>query len=324
MNIVRVSVVVPTYRRPDLLNRCIAALLVQDFDPDAYEIVVVDDAGCDETRRLVERRAICTPQASLHYRAVTGGHGPAAARNVGWRAARGGIVAFTDDDCVPQAGWLAAGVAAMQPGVAGANGRIIVPLRTRPTDYELDVAGLERAEFATANCFYRRDALAAVGGFDERFTMPWREDADLFFTLLERGHRLVTVPEAIVVHPVRRANWGIGVRQHRKAMFNALLYKKHPRLYRERIQPAPPWHYYGIVGVFAFACIAAILQHGPLALTALAIWALLTSRFCLRRLRHTSRSASHVAEMVVTSILIPPVAIFWRLTGAVKFRVGFA
>ncbi len=324
MNIIRVSVVVPTYQRPDLLNRCLAALLTQDFDPQGYEIVVADDGVSEETRALVLRRAISLPQAHLRYVAVTGTHGPAAARNTGWRHARGAIIAFTDDDCVPQPNWLSAGVAALTRDVAAVCGRIVVPLPIQPTDYERDVSGLERAEFATANCFCRRQALRAVGGFDERFTMPWREDSDLHFTFLERGYRMASAPDAVVVHPARYGNWNVGLRQHRKIMFNALLYKKHPMLYRERVQPAPPWQYYGIVAALLFALIAAASLHGLLALAGLALWALMTAHFFARRLRHTSRHPRHVLELIVTSALIPPVAVFWRLVGAVKFRVAFA
>ena len=143
----------------------------------------------------------------------------------------------------------------------GVCGRIIVPLPPAPTDYERDAAGLETAEFATANCFYRREALEAVGGFDERFTAAWREDTDLFFALLERGDR-ARAPEAVVIHPVRPARWGISIRQQRKSMFNALLFKKHPALYRERIQASPPLHYYGIVGALLVALVGMVSGRG--------------------------------------------------------------
>src|SRR5207248_10211948 len=96
-------------------------------------------------------------------------HGPAAARNAGWRAARGEVIAFTDDDTVPDPGWLRAGVAALESADA-AWGRIRVPLALPPTDYERNEAGLEAAEFATANAFCRRAVLEAVGGFDVGFT----------------------------------------------------------------------------------------------------------------------------------------------------------
>ncbi|MFL5801537.1 MAG: glycosyltransferase family 2 protein [Roseiflexaceae bacterium] len=357
---IRVSVVVPTYQRPALLKRCLAALLEQDFDPAAYEIIVADDAACDETRQLVEGHATHTPAAGctydtefaaaamphraraqtlsalysaatgpaamgprLRYLPVTGAHGPAAARNAGWRAAAGSIIAFTDDDCVPEPEWLAAGVAALRDGAAGASGYVRVPLPDVPTDYQRDAAGLEAGEFVTANCFYRRDTLAAIGGFDERFTVAWREDSDLLFTLIERGERLVRAPDAVVVHPIRPAAWGISLRQQRKSMFNALLYKKHPQLYRQRIQPAPPWRYYRIAGALLVALAGMAVRRRGLALGGLGTWALLSGRFCAQRLRHTSHAPRHLAEMTVTSVLIPPLALFWRWRGGARFRVFF-
>src|SRR5207248_10767874 len=58
----------------------------------------------------------------------------------------------------------------------------------------------------------------------------------------------VYAPDAEVIHPLRPARWGVSLSQQRKSMFNALLYKKHPVLYRQELQAAPPWHYYGIAG----------------------------------------------------------------------------
>ncbi len=215
------------------------------------------------------------------------------------------------------------GVAAFADDVVGAWGRVGVPLPPAPTDYERNAAGLEGAEFATANCFYRRDVLVAVDGFDERFTAAWREDSDLFFTLLERGYRLTRAPEATVCHPIRPASWGISLRQQRKSMYNALLYKKHPGLYHQRVRPGTPWHYYAITSTLLAALVSAWNGHRRLALYASAIWLVLTARFCVRRLRNTSHAPGHVAEMIVTSALIPPLTIFWRLRGALKFRVFF-
>jgi GT2 family glycosyltransferase len=248
---------------------------------------------------------------------------PAAARNAGWRAAVGEAIAFTDDDCMPRPDWLRAGLAAMRDGIDGASGRVVVPLPDDPTDYELDAAGLERGEFVTANCFYRREALERVGGFDERFTAPWREDSDLYFTLLEQGASFVEAPQAVVVHPVRPAGWGISLKQQRKSFFNALLYKKHPRLYRERIQATAPIRYYAATtAILSAAAAVASGRRGP-ALLAGGVWAFLVARFCQERLARTSRAPGHVAEMAVTSALIPTAAVYWRLRGALSFRVGF-
>ena len=321
---VLVSVVVPTCGRGELLERCLGALDAQDMPGHMYEVVVVDDSADGSVGPLVERVA---RTASMAVRCVRSGSraGPARARNVGWRAARGPIIAFTDDDCVPSPIWLRAGLRAMvaSGGADGAYGPIRVPLPSEPTDYERDAAGLERAEFATANCFYSRHALREVGGFDERFAAAWREDSDLFLQLLARGRRLGFACDALVVHPVRPAGWGVSISQQRKSMYNALLYKKHRALYRERVQPSPPWCYYAIVASLAAALVAAAFARGWLMVAMLVAWAALTASFCARRLRGTSRAPGHVAEMIVTSVLIPPLAVYWRLRGAVRFRVLF-
>lgn len=326
MSGLRASVVVPTRGRDALLERCLRALLAQDVAPGEYEILVADDGASDETCHLVERYAreagMSGPHA--HYLAVAGAHGPAAARNVGWRAARAPIIAFTDDDCIPSRGWLRAGLEAMtDASVAGASGRLVMPLSPHPTDYELNAACLAEGQFITANCFYRRDALELVGGFDERFTAAWREDSDLQFALLERGMRLVPAPNAIVTHPIRPAPWHVSLGQQRRNVFNALLYKKHSALYRKLVQPAPPWRYYAILAALVGALGGAPLRKPRLTLAGGALWALLTSRFCAQRLARTAHCPSHIAAMLVTSALIPPLAVYWRLRGALRWRVWF-
>ncbi len=318
----RVSVVIPTCRRPDRLDACLAALVSQRLDRSAYEVIVVDDADHGATRRLVEDRAD-RPGPAIRYLAVAGRHGPASARNLGWRRASAEVIAFTDDDCLPGPGWLAAGLAAMEGGAVAATGRVVVPLPESPTDYERDAAGLEGAEFVTANLFCRRDTIEAVGGFDERFAVAWREDSDLHFALIGTGGRIVGAPDAVVVHPVRPAPWGVSLRQQRKSLFDALLYKKHPTLYRRRVRSGPPWAYYAIVASTVAAALGAWLGSRPVALAAAGVWAALTARFCLARLRRTSRAPGHLAEMVATSALIPYLSVFWRLYGAWKFRVVF-
>lgn len=318
---IRASVVVPTHDRPKLLDGCLRALIAQDMNPASYEIIVVDDALSEGTHRYV--RSLCDGGVSIRYLRTAGRCGPAAARNLGWRAALGDIVAFTDDDCLPDPMWLRAGIAGFVDGVAGVSGQTIVPLRDAPTDYEYNAAQLANCEFVTANCFYRRRALAAAGGFDERFRVAWREDTDIYFTLLARNARLVREPSARVVHAVRPSAWGVSLRQQRKSMFNALLYKKHPQLYRARIQPAPPWHYYWIDLSLSAAIYGMVFRRRRVSISAGILWAFLTGHFFMRRLRHTSHAPRHVAEMLVTSILIPPVATYWRLRGAVRFRVPF-
>lgn len=329
---VEVSVVVPTYKRPDLLRNCLDALLEQDFDPRGYEIVVVDNAGSEETRRLVES----IPQANSRVGAGSAGiypvvyyleeserPGPAAARNLGWKFAHGEFIAFTDDDCIPDSRWLKEGLRQLREGYDAVIGRTVVPITGIPTDYEKNISRLETAEFVTANCFIRCSALQAAGGFDERFTTAWREDSDLHFRILSLSLKVGRASNARVVHPVRPARWGISVKEQRKSMFNALLFKKYPDLYHERIQISPPWHYYAITGSAIGLLLAAIEGQRGIAASLGLCWIILTAGFILRRLRGTRHTPRHLAEMVVTAMVIPPLSVYWRLYGALKYRVWF-
>ncbi|HTG54633.1 MAG TPA: glycosyltransferase, partial [Niabella sp.] len=100
-----ISVVVPTYRRPNLLKRCLRALTEQELDASQYEILVVSDGPCAESKGCVNEMLYKTV-ATIKYLCLPGKGGPAAARNLGWRNATGTVVAFTDDDCVPASSWL--------------------------------------------------------------------------------------------------------------------------------------------------------------------------------------------------------------------------
>jgi GT2 family glycosyltransferase len=320
-----VSVVVPTWRRPALLERCLEALVRQTLPPQRFEIVVCDDGPDEATRALVERIADAhrARELTIRYLPITATQGPAGARNAGWRHARGETIAFTDDDTIPDEHWLAAGLAALADGACAASGAIAVPLPERPTDYEADASGLERAEFATANVFVKRAALALIDGFDERFTAAWREDSDLQFALLAAGGRIVKATDALVVHPVRPARWGVSLGQQRKSAFEALLYRKHPHLYRQRIASAPPIGYYATVAAAVAAGVGAAAQAPMIAGSGALVWIALTLRFFALRMRGRSRAWRHIAEMAVTSALIPFLSIYWRLRGACRYRTWF-
>jgi len=321
---VLVSVVVPTCRRPELLARSMRALLAQDFPAESYEIIVCDDAASDRTRRQVESLDAGAGQGPrVSYLAAKHTRGPAAARNLGWRHARGAIIAFTDDDTIAATDWLAQGVLALRPGVQAAAGRTDMPIPDVPTDYERDAAGLTRAEFITANCFVRREALEEVGGFDARYTMAWREDSDLFFALLERGMEVVRAPSARVLHPVRPAPFAAGLRMQKKVMFDVLLYRKYPRLYRARVRRGPPWFYLAVSASLATALAAALAGQRVVAAALGGVWLVLTVYFFARRLHGVSHAAGHVAELALTSAAIPVLSIAWRLVGVARYGARF-
>lgn len=199
-----VSVVVPTAGRPAQLARCVRALASLDYPSRRLEVVVVDDGG---PGRL-------DPPAGLELRTLRHDvrRGPGAARNTGVAAADGAIVAFTDDDCLPEPGWLRALVAdlARAPGAA-TGGRVVNALRDNPfaaaSQHVVDLVYAhynrdpEAARFvATNNLALSREDFLAVGGFDAgRFTFA-SEDRDFCDRWRASGRPLRFAPGAVVHH----------------------------------------------------------------------------------------------------------------------------
>jgi glycosyltransferase involved in cell wall biosynthesis len=185
-------VVVPTLGRRSLAD-LLADLAAQPHQPD--QVILVND-GLDSLPAAPDGRPI-TVRAS-------NGRGPAAARNLGWKAADTEWVVFLDDDVRLPDGWsskLLDDLAAVGSRVGGVQGRIHVPVPSsrRPTDWERSTAGLRTARWATADMAYRLSALQGVDGFDERFLRAYREDADLARRI--RDGWLETRPRRASHHP---------------------------------------------------------------------------------------------------------------------------
>src|SRR5690606_2386847 len=146
---------------------------------------------------------------------------------------------------------------------------------------------------------------------------------DLQFSLIEAGAAIGHAPDAIVVHPVRPAPWGISLLQQHNVFFDALLYRKHPRLFVERIRRRPPWLYLAIVVAAVGAFAAAVAGRPRLAPLLAGVAGAGILVFAFRRLDGTSLAPAHVLEMLLTSAFIPFLALYWRVLGAWRFRVLF-
>jgi cellulose synthase/poly-beta-1,6-N-acetylglucosamine synthase-like glycosyltransferase len=194
---VHVSVIVPARDAAATIGRTLAALSAQEGDV-AYEVIVVDDGSSDATAAVAERsgaRVVRGPRA-----------GPARARNLGARQATGEAVAFTDADCLPTPGWLAAGVAALaaadlvqgavepEPGVA-----------MGPFDRSLWVRS-ESGLYESANLLVRRELFDRLGGFEEWIEpvagKSIGEDVLLGWRARRAGARVAFEPRALVHHAV--------------------------------------------------------------------------------------------------------------------------
>jgi glycosyltransferase involved in cell wall biosynthesis len=222
-----VSVIIPTYNRKPLLQKCLEAAAALDSPGLGYEIIVVDDGSTDGTEELATQTARSARVPLTYIKQEN--RGPAAARNKGAQNARGEILAFLDDDCVPGKNWLVE----LMKGFSGER-TAGVGGRTLPVDTENIVARYcaERKIIGapivqknqvlfliTSNAAFRRDLFEAVGGFSLAFPKPGGEDLEICLRLLTAGYAFSYVPEAVVLHHHKNdfltlcrtfANWGSG------------------------------------------------------------------------------------------------------------------
>jgi histidinol-phosphate phosphatase family protein len=279
-------------------------------------VIVVDDRVARSPLALRSRRGVEVLRS--------GSRGPAAARNVGWRAASAEWVAFLDDDVVVPGDWaarLADDLDDLPVHVAGSQGRIRVPLPLgrKPTDWERNVRGLEEARWATADMAYRRAALAAVGGFDERFRRAYREDADLGLRLVGAGFE-IRLGRRHVVHPVRQAGPSVSLRLQRGNADDALMHALHGRGWRARAgAPRGRLRLHLLTTTAALLSLGALLSgHRGVAAAAAVGWLAATAQFAWARIAPGPRTPAELLTMAGTSVALPPLAVLQRARGELR------
>lgn len=176
------TIVIPTCERPAMLARCLAAL------PTEAQVIVSDDSPCPDARWLNGPR-----------------RGPAANRNHAARAATSEWIAFIDDDCIPQPGWLDA-LAVAAEGADVIEGRTLAPGAT-DSPFEEHVENESGGALWSCNLAVRRDVFERLGGFDEDFPEAGGEDMEFAWRIRRAGLRTRFAPDALVHHPPRHIGW---------------------------------------------------------------------------------------------------------------------
>lgn len=156
---VAVSVIVPARDAAPTLRRTLEALRAQELD-EAFEVLIVDDGSRDETRSIAQQYE---PFATVLHSERSEGAG--AARNRGATVARAPVLAFTDSDCFPTPGWLAAGLRALRHADLVLGAVEPDPSATRMPFDRTVIVDQESGFYPTANLFVRRELYDAVGGF---------------------------------------------------------------------------------------------------------------------------------------------------------------
>jgi len=226
------SVVIPTYNRLPILQKCLQALAHQRPDPlvEGYEVVVVDDGSEDDTIAWLERKAW------PHVRLFQQPHrGPAAARNLGVERATGDTIIFIDSDLVVTPTFLRAHARALHAAGdrAFTYGRVINTSNfDNPTAEPYKLTDFSAAYFATGNVAIARHWLEKAGLFDTQFQLYGWEDLELGVRLKHLGLKLVKCPAAVGYHwhpPFRVEQLPqLIARERERGRMGVLFYRKHP------------------------------------------------------------------------------------------------
>jgi glycosyltransferase involved in cell wall biosynthesis len=223
----KVSVIVPALDASATLPRTLAALADQTAAP--HEVIVVDDGSSDGTGAIAARHGATVVRQSRS--------GPGAARNAGVAASSGDALAFTDADCFPTRGWLAAGVDALA-GADLVQGKVDpdpeAPLG--PFDRTIWV-GRESGLYETANLFVRREVFDRVGGFEvwlePEIGKPLGEDMWFGWRARRSGAGTAFCPTALVHHAVFPRRPAAFVAERRRLRYFPAMAAKMPELRRE-------------------------------------------------------------------------------------------
>jgi glycosyltransferase involved in cell wall biosynthesis len=202
-----VSVVIPTYNRRPILEKCLDALERQRFEGglDQYEVVVVDDGSTDGTPAWLREQVGRFP----HVRLVEQQHGgPAEGRNRGVDHAKGDVIVFIDSDLVVTESFLACHAKSLQRSWEQRGNRLCFTYGAvvntanfaDPTSERHKLRDLSWAYFATGNVAIDRGVLERSGLFDCSFRLYGWEDLELGERLRRMGVALIKCPEAVGYH----------------------------------------------------------------------------------------------------------------------------
>lgn len=298
MSAPKVSVVVPSHRRPLRLLWLLNALEEQTLDRSRFEAIVVHDVGDPEIEALLHEHPLLT--AGVLRPIPLSSPEAALKRNAGWRAAHAPLVVFTDDDCRPPEDWLERTIAAahVHPGA-------VVQGRTMPDPDEADIdlaaphVTTQRIDpptrsGQTCNIIYPRALLERIGGFDEVAPMAVGEDTDLLQRARKSGAAYVGVPEMLTYHAVEPRTLLARLRFAARWGDLAELVRRHPELRRE--QPLrlfwKPTHPRLLLAAAGF--LVAIRRRQPLCALAAVPWARVAWPWHGRHPRGVLRSLSEL------------------------------
>lgn len=243
MSNIKISVIVPTYNRLQLLKNQVNALMSQSIPSEQYEVLVVNDGSEDGTKTYLDQ--VGGFYGNLHVFHHQNG-GPAKARNTALKAARGKIIAFTDDDCIVDRDWLTTVQLQWNDSIIGMQGATYTDReKVTPLTHQIENETGHNS-VPTCNAAYLKSALICINGFDESFPSPHNEDADVSWRIQQMG-TVMFCPQMRVYHPPRKDSFRKVSRRMEIMESEFTLYQKSPALYQKYRDKGPLLHIYGQV-----------------------------------------------------------------------------
>jgi glycosyltransferase involved in cell wall biosynthesis len=317
------SVIIPTYNRPQTLQRVLTSLEKQSLPLGEFEVLVAitnDDLSLDWLKAFkTSLKLIPVIFSDTKFQ----GKSASLKRNIGAQHAQFPWLAFIDDDCEAHEDWLMkAKEMILKQNTVAMEGFTQIP---KPATMTFTYKGLKKLEhfggYQTCNMFYLKKYFDDIGGFDMNLPF-YMEDTDIAWSFLEKNHKITPNEHSIVYHPVPPANVGRWLDNAFRCRYIPYLYKKHPELFKKNGFRALTKSHLMLLTVIL---LVTLFFSATLSLTALLLGLLLylglSSFYVLFILRNCSSRFSERFMMILIYPLIPPISFIQLMRGNLEQRV---
>jgi len=234
MKMPSLSIVIPTYNSKDLLQECLNSLAEQELeegtDFSSFEVIVIDDGSTDDTMNMMEdfqkNTALNLKKQHIPNR------GPAGARNLGVSLAQGQWVGFVDADIAVHPGWVKKGLELIEthPEAGGFEGKTDISHRERMTPFTHQTSN-PGGRYLTCNLIVRKE----LCHFYPQYRIPFREDSDMAFCILESGFQIHFDENLLCYHPPLNPNYSRPFKLAERYYYDGLLCRRFPERYKKEL-----------------------------------------------------------------------------------------
>lgn len=328
---IQISVVIPAYNSKSLLRHGLISLEKQTASLELFEVIVVDDGSSDGTTQMLEEFKKTTP---LNLQNIyIENSGPATARNKGIAASQAEWIAMLDADVLAHADWIHRILELIEhyPNVAGFEGRTLVNDRHKLTPFTHQTENFYGGRYPTCNMVVRKE----LCHFYTKYRIPFREDTDLAFCILESGYNIHFDSNMKVFHPPLSPSYYRPIKLAFRYYYDGLLRRRFPQRYKRNLDahlfmgvsiPHIKKKIYGIflLGQILFLLGLATMPPNTISMTVVTLFFLVTYFLSywssIRSTMPKSRTWPDLLMLGVVNTVVPWVIYTQLLKGMIHFR----